>query len=599
MRKTPSTTSGFSRRDFIAGTGAAAAFSVPGFGSERPRPNILWIIAEDFSPDLACYGAPLIRTPHLDRLASEGVRFTHAYVTGPVCSASRSAIATGMYQTSINAHHHRSHRDDGYRLPENIPLFTHYLRQAGYHTSNVLTAAPGLKGAGKTDFNFNVDKPYDGTDWNQRASGQPFYAQVNFPETHRAFRRFPENPVDPAKVTLPPCYPDHPAVREDWAMYLDTAQHLDVKVGKVLDRLRSENLLEETIIFFFGDHGQPMPRGKQFLYEAGIRIPLIVRVPEKYRLAGVNPGSVRDDFVSAIDLTVTTLQLAGIKPPAHMQGQIFLGPGARKRDFIVAARDRCDETVDRIRCVRTARYKYIRNYYPDRPYTQPNVYKDTSYPTLTVMRQLQAEGKLSGPPAQFMAPTRPAEELYDLQADPHEVTNLAGSAAHARPLAELRSRLDEWIKKTGDMGEKPEIPIPAEYKYRAQVDGWTTQGNCLLTRSDGLMRVECSGNQNTIRRGFVCPGGDLTLRFRARSTAVKLQAVRWGAVTLVNSPKYRASLDFVADGTWREYTVPITVEGHLALLAFEIGAAEGALEFDWIRLQRQDQQPVKEWDFAG
>lgn len=320
------------RRSFLKASAAASLGTfLPGCRRETARPNILWIISEDFSPDLGCYGNPLVHTPNLDRLASEGVRFTRAFVTGPVCSASRSAIATGMYQTSIGAHNHRSHRDDNYRLPEGIHVFTHYLRQAGYHTSNVLTAAPDVRGTGKNDFNFNVDNPFDGTDWNQRKPGQPFYAQINFSETHRAFKRFPDRPIDPAKVQLPPYYPDHPAVRLDWALYLDTAQHLDVKVGKVLQRLRDEGLEEDTIIIFFSDHGRPMPRGKQFLYEGGIHIPLIVKIPEKYRPQGYKPGTVNDQLVSAIDITATTLALAGVDIPSHMQGLPFYGASAAPR----------------------------------------------------------------------------------------------------------------------------------------------------------------------------------------------------------------------------------------------------------------------------
>ena len=227
-----------SRRRFVGASAASVSALISGCSGDggRPnRPNILWIIAEDLSPDLGCYGNVLVRTPHIDRLASEGVRFVHAFVTGPVCSTSRSALLTGMYQTSIGAQNHPSHQaagcDDGYRLPDRILPFTYYLRKAGYHTSNVLTAAPGVRGTGKTHFNFQVDNVFEGTDWNQRRPGQPFYAQVNFPETDRAFPRFPEHPIDPAAVDLPPHYPDHPAIREDRAMYLDTAQHLDVNVG--------------------------------------------------------------------------------------------------------------------------------------------------------------------------------------------------------------------------------------------------------------------------------------------------------------------------------------------------------------------------------
>jgi N-sulfoglucosamine sulfohydrolase len=597
----------FSRREFlIQGTSAAAAgLTLSGYGCGRDaatRPNVLWLIAEDLSPDLGCYGNKLVRTPNIDRLAAESVRFTRAFVTGPVCSASRSALVTSMYQTSIGAHNHRSHRDDEYRLIEGIQPFTYYFRQAGYHTSNVVTAAPGVKGTGKTDFNFNVEKVFDGTDWSQRKDGQPFYAQINFSETHRAFQRFSEYPVDPAKVELPPYYPDHPAIREDWAMYLDSAQHLDVKIGKVLDRLEREGLRDSTIIFFFGDHGRPMPRGKQFLYEGGIRIPLVVHIPERFRPEGFTQGGVREDLASAIDITATSLKLAGIDPPINMQGQVMIGPGAKKREYIVAARDRCDETVDRIRCIRTERYKYIKNYYPERPYTQRNVYKDTSYPTLQVMRQLQKGGKLTGAPAIFMALRRPAEELYDLETDPYEIHNLAESAEHEQTVQQLRTILERWIKETGDQGDVPESKLPEEYKYRAQVDGWCTRGQCLVSKISSALTAQCSGKNNKVLRSYVTEPGELAVRFRARSKELRVNAFSWGTIQdMSDDPQNYVKVDSIADGQWHEHLVPFTIQSHLASLRFSFEDGAGSVEFDWIRLYSNAQgkgEPIARWEFA-
>lgn len=591
-----------SRRRFMQGAGTAASLALPRRGTGASRPNILWIIAEDFSPDLGCYGNRLVHTPNIDRLAAEGVRFTHAFVTGPVCSASRSAIVTGMYQTTVGSHNHRSHRDDNFRLPPGVHPFTHYFREAGYHTSNVTTAAPGVRGTGKTDFNFQVDNVFDGTDWTQRRSGQPFYSQVNFSETHRAFHRFPARPVDPARVEIPPYYPDHPAIREDWAMYLDTAQHLDVKAGKVLQRLKDEGLADDTIVFFFGDHGRPMPRGKQFLYEGGIHIPLIVRIPEKFRIEGLHAGGVNDDLVSAIDITATSLKLAGIDPPAHMEGQVFLGAGAKKRDYIIAARDRCDETVDRIRCVRNRRFKYIRNFFPNRPYTQQNVYKDVSYPPLRVMRQLQEEGKLTGPPALFMASKRPPEELYDLEADPHEIRNLAEKAEHKKTLGEMRAILDGWIRQTGDKGQAAEEGVMEWDQHRTEVDGWCTSRSSVASKDGGILKVRCTGKGADLQRSFVAEGGDMVLEFRARSAAVKPQSFAWSTITDIRNPKNRAPLDFRADGEWHEYAVPFQAPGWLAILSFNIGDADGLLEFDWIRVSRKTggkTEAIQQWDFRG
>jgi uncharacterized sulfatase len=453
------------RREFVGRCAAGAAgisltswlAPVLHIGAQARRPNVLWIIAEDFCPELGCYGAPLVRTPHIDRLASEGTRFTGAFTTAPVCSASRSALMTGMYQTGIGAHQHRT--DPRAPLPGGIGPVTDHFRGAGYFTSN----CRGLnwERAGKTDLNFMAEGLFDGTDWRERQTGQPFFAQVNFPETHRAFSKDPANPIDAGQVALPPYYPDHPLARQDWADYLECAQVLDRKVGQVLDRLEEDGLADNTIVFFFGDHGRAHVRGKQFLYEGGIHVPLIVRWP-----GHVGGGTVSEALVSAIDLAPTSLGLAGIEPPEHMQGRPFLGPGTRTRDYIIAARDRCDETYDRIRCVRDQRYKYIRNFYPNLPYTQTNLYKLRQYPVLTLMQVLHARGELSPAQEAFMAPGRPPEELYDLDEDPHEIRNLAEDPEQQLVLESMRGLLEGWITGTGDRGEIPEDPRIAARAYR-------------------------------------------------------------------------------------------------------------------------------------
>jgi len=429
-------------------------------------PNIVWIIAEDMSPDLGCYGDPLVHSPALDKLASEGARYTNAFTTSPVCSAARSALITGIYQTTIGAHHHRSHRRDGYRLPEGVEIVTEYFRRAGYFTANVTTAAPGLRGSGKNDFNFQVDDPYDGTDWNQRGPGQPFFAQVNFSQVHRPYRKARENAVDPDRVVPPPCYPNHPVTRNDWALYLDTIGSLDTKVGAVLQRLDEEGLLPNTVVFFFSDHGAGHLRGKHSLYDGGIRVPLIIRWP-----GHIEPGTVSDQLVSGIDVTATSLLLAGIQLPPKMEGRSFLGPGAEPREFIVAARDRIDEAADRIRTVRTKRYKYIRNFFPDRPYpTQWLPYKDRAWPVLGLMRKLHREGRLTPEQAPFMASRWPPEELYDLEQDPHELKNLIDSPEHRPIVADLRAKMEAWIEQTGDLGAIPEDPEVVEYWRQWMID---------------------------------------------------------------------------------------------------------------------------------
>jgi len=419
--------------------------------ASRP-PNILWLISEDTCPDLGCYGNPLVKTPNLDKLAAEGALFTNAFATAPVCSASRSCFMTGMYQTSIGAHNHRSHRADGYLLPPPATVITDYFRRAGYFTCNC--AGLSYKKPGKTDWNFATRGPaFDGTDWSQRRAQQPFFAQINFSMTHRDFDRDKSNPIDPAKVELPPYYPDHPLARRDWANYLEAMQVLDTEIGVALQWLHKEGEADNTIILYFGDNGRPHVRGKQWLYEGGIHVPMIVRWPSR-----IKPGTVVDDLVSAVDFAPTFLAAIGMEPPSHLQGYNILGEKKRTREYVFAARDRCDGTVDHIRCVRSKRYKYIRNYLRDRPYTQFNAYKKLQYPVLTLMQVLHQEGKLTADQERFMAATRPREELYDLQEDPHELRNLAEDPKHEKALQTHSSMLDEWIKATGDQGETPEDP---------------------------------------------------------------------------------------------------------------------------------------------
>src|ERR1043166_1815327 len=355
---------------------------------------------------------------------------------------------TGMFQTTINAHDHRSLTS----LPPDVKPITEYFRQAGYYTVNVKTIEPGFESHGKTDYNFKVQKPFDGEDFNELTNHQPFFAELMFMEPHRGSWKpgqSMEYRVDPAKVVLPTYYPDDPVVRKDWAGYLDTIDYLDTKVGRILKLLEARGLDQNTVVFFFGDNGRCHVRDKQWLYEGGLHIPLIVRWPGQLKA-----GAVRDDLISAIDISATSLVLAGVTLPKNMQGQDFLGANAKGRKYIFGARDRCDETVDRIRSVRDDRYKYIRNYMPERPYTQPNAYKERQYPALAVLKRLHAEGKLTPEQELFMADTRPLEEFYDLEADPHEVHNLTNSPEHAKKLKELRDAMEAWMKECDDREDK-------------------------------------------------------------------------------------------------------------------------------------------------
>jgi len=376
---------------------------------------------------------------------------------------------TGMYATTIGAHNHRSHRDDGYDLPKGVRVLTDWMRDAGYFTANVreLPAELGFKGTGKTDWNFTYQgKPFDSDRWADLKSHQPFYAQINFHETHRGYNG-PKR-ADPAKVEIPPWTPDHPAARQDWARYLDAASELDRKVGLTLNQLEADGLADNTVVVFFGDNGQSHVRGKQFCYDEGLLVPLIIRWPKGSAMpASFQPGTVSDRLIAAIDLAPTVLDIAGAKKPAKMEGEVFLGDrAARPRQYVFGARDRCDETVFRFRTVRDVRYRYIRNFTPDRPFLQTNEYKARAYPVWNLLKQLHAEGKLT-PAQEFLcAPTMPEEELYDNETDPYQIHNLAKSdrPEHQAILKRLRKVLEKWIEETHDQGRRLEPPELAARK---------------------------------------------------------------------------------------------------------------------------------------
>ncbi len=465
------------RRKFLAiGAGMATA-TVSGVmragmqnTNKSSQPNILWLDAEDLSPDLACYGTQLVKTPNLDRLADQGVRFDNAFTTSPVCSPSRTTMITGVHQTTLGAHHHRplSHYKEGISvpLPDPVKPLTQYLREAGYFCVNGEALTDGERG--KLGYSFDYDgfnSIFDGTDWNQREAGQPFFAEIHFTETHRTFEHDPDNPIDPDAVDLPPYYPDHPLARLDWALYLETVQILDKKVGQVLQQLEDDGLTENTVVFFNSDHGRPMLRGKQWLYDSGIHVPLIVRWP-----GVIVPGSVRSDLISAVDYASTWLSIADAKKPDYLQGYDMFAENRQNREFIFAARDRCDEADYRIRAIRGERYKYIRNYYPERPFTQFSAYKKREYPVLTLMQYLEEQGALEEAQSNLMKPHRSPEELYDLENDPDEVHNLADSNDHQDILNRYSNMLTRWIYESDDKGRIPELPEDAAYIDRLEYE---------------------------------------------------------------------------------------------------------------------------------
>jgi uncharacterized sulfatase len=423
------------------------------------QPNILWIVADDLGLDIGCYGEQAVNTPNMDLLASEGMRFNKLYTVAAVCSVSRSALITGMYPVSINSHQHRTRFKDS--LPYQVKPITDYFKAAGYFVTN----------KGKTDYNFIHSKKdmYDGTDWNQRKEGQPFFSQIQISFPHRPFKRDATNPVNPKEVKVLPYYTDHPIVRQDWALYLETVQDVDKQVGEIMKRLAQEGLSENTIVFFFGDQGRPHVRAKQFLYEGGIRTPLIIRWPGK-----ITPGSVNDRLVSNVDIGPSTMKAVNLKPPNYLHGKDFLSSDSSQRKYVFAMRDRRDETVDRIRMVRNERYKYIRNFYPDRPYTQFNAYKKHSYPVLTLMKVMYKKGELTPDQARFMRKERPFEELYDLKNDPHEMENLIQLESHIKEAETLRNILNDWLSKF-DLGQYPENPEEILHAQKLMMDIYEKQ----------------------------------------------------------------------------------------------------------------------------
>lgn len=431
--------------------------------SAADRPSILWLTAEDMSPNLGCYGDEQARTPRLDAFARESVRFTRAFATAPVCSPSRSCLITGMFATSLGTQRLRSE----FPVPAEFGPFTARLREAGYHCSNNV----------KTDYNLRDEAAFIRAAWDEsspkahwraRRDGQPFFAVFNFMTTHQSrtsawpHEQFekevgsqlsPGERHDPARMSPPPFYPDTAESHRAWARYHDCITRMDQQAGELLDQLAADGLAEDTIVFFYADHGMGMPRGKRCLQDSGLRVPLLIRFPKKWaHLAPSQPGSTSGRLVSFVDFAPTVLSLCGVKAPAHFQGSAFLGPDAgAPHEFIHGARDRVDEAFDLSRSVRDARWLYIRNFMPHLPWMQPESYSDTST-FRQEFKRLAAAGKLAPAPMTYAAPRRALEELYDTGADPHQLQNLAAAPEHRAVLEKMRAELRRWQLATRDAG---------------------------------------------------------------------------------------------------------------------------------------------------
>lgn len=435
------------------------------FAADRQQPNFLWISTEDISAHLGSYGDPHAKTPNLDQLAREGVRYSKAFVVAGVCAPCRSSVITGIYPTTLGTLHMRCRA----QLPAEVKCFTEHLRTAGYYCTN----------RSKTDYQFAVpkeawDESGGRAHWRNRPDpDQPFFAVFNFTTTHESRiasdSRYQESTQsltkqslqDPAKLTtLPPYYADTPVVRKDWARNYDLIRAMDLQAGDLLEQLKQDGLSDNTIVIFWSDHGIGLPRGKRWLYDSGMHVPLIVRIPEKLRIDSQGaPGTVNDELVSLIDLAPTLLNLAGIKIPDVLQGRAFLGKNlSEPRKYVYGARDRMDERYDIIRAVRDKRYKYLRNYEPFKAYYQ---YMNTPEKgaTMRELRRVHALGQLPAAAARFMADHKPTEELYDLQQDPHEIHNLANSPEHQDILKRMREAHLQWVLETRDLGLLPEPEI--------------------------------------------------------------------------------------------------------------------------------------------
>jgi N-sulfoglucosamine sulfohydrolase len=438
------------------------------------RPNFLWISFEDTNPFYGCYGDPVAHTPGLDRLAEEGCRWTRCFSTAGVCAPARSAVITGMYPISIGTHHMRTSHTNPFLpelptpysavVPHYVRCFPEYLRAAGYYCTNNF----------KTDYQF--DPPLTAWDelstqahWRNRPDPeQPFLAVFNLNRSHESGmwpENCPEVTVDPDAIPLPPYFPDTPRVRQAMARMYTHIAYNDGILTELLRQLEEDGLTENTIVFHWSDHG-PLPRGKRWPYDSGIHVPLIVRWP-----GHLAPGTVAEELVSTIDLGPTVLSLAGIEIPRHMQGRAFLGPqAAPPRTYVYASRDRYDETYDMVRAVRDRRFKYIRHYYPERPYLLWIPYRNR-HPIVQEMWRLHLEDRLEGPQRLMFQASRPVEELYDTERDPYEIHNLAADPAYSGKLERMREALDAWIARVGDMGAIPE----AEMVRRWYPDGQQPQ----------------------------------------------------------------------------------------------------------------------------
>ena len=477
--------------------------------AQQKRPNILWITCEDISPFIGAYGDKVVNTPNIDQLAKEGIRYSHVYTTAGVCAPSRSAIVTGMYQTSIGTQHMRTLSAGGASakkdsviapysavIPDFVKCFPEYLRKAGYYCTN----------NEKQDYQFIApvtvwDENGSTASYRNRPAGKPFFSIFNFGITHESqlFGRKDSLLINENEVTVPPIYPDTKRVRHDIARLLTNIQRMDQEVGELISMLKEDSLYDNTIIFFFSDHGGALPWMKREVLERGTHIPFIIRFP-----GGQDGGMVNDDLINAVDFAPTILSLAGVTIPSYMQGQAFLGAQKAKspRKYVFAARDRMDEQYDRVRMVRDKQFEYLYNYMPDQIYYQDIAYR-LQVPMMKEILNLRSDGKLDSVQSSWFK-TKPTEELYDVQNDPYELHNLANDPKYKSKLIELRKALKDWTMKVGDMGAMPEKQMVKQMWNGGNEPPGTEIPE--VTRTSAGSKLSCKTNGASIGYRIVKPG---------------------------------------------------------------------------------------------
>ncbi len=520
----------------------------------NPRPNILWISLEDTSPRFGCYGDALARTPNIDRLSSQGTIFVNAFSTAGVCAPSRAAVITGMYQTSIGAHHMRTSHTNlftpemptPYEVvpPPYVKAFPEYLRSEGYYCTNNQ----------KTDYQFQSpvtawDECSASAHWRHRESEQPFFAVFNPIVTHESgmWRNLQEPPItDPGQVKLPPYLPDTAKSRDALARHYDNIAQADAYVGSLLRQLEEDGLVENTIVFLWSDHGEGLPRAKRWPYDQGIRVPMIVRWP-----GHLESGTMDQRLISLVDLAPTVLSLVGMDLPTHFEGHPFLGEHRQDREYVFASRDRYDESYDMVRAVRDSRYKYIRNYYPDNPYLQWIPYSH-QHPVWQEMWRLHLDDALEGVQTLMFNTSRPVEELYDCDRDPFEIDNLAGDPHYVAILERMRDALDRWVDRFGDMGHIPEEQM--------------------------VERMWPGGTQPETARPIIVP---ITSSMYGRQAVQDVQEVKGPIEVMIHCSTQGASIAYTTENTlnarWKLYTGPVRLpvgETVLRARAIRIGYRE-------------------------